>query len=83
MIADYKKGLLHVCALNGNLLKSINPDGCLQEPIGICVGTKNSCNDERIYIYDSKAETVFLFNQDFKLIKKNWRKIKGNTIHSN
>ena len=60
---------LHVCDLNGNLLKSVNPDYCLKAPIGICVGIRKN-GIEEIYIYDRKERTVFVFNQDFELIKK-------------
>ena len=69
LITDYGKDLIHVCDLNENHLKSINPGDCLNELYGICVGIgKNGI--EEIYVYGLEAKTVFVFNQDFKLIKK-------------
>ena len=64
-------GLIHVCDLNGNLLKSINPGGCLKIPMGICVGIRKN-GIEEIYVNDWIYSncSVFVFNQDFKLIKK-------------
>ena len=62
-------GLIYVCDLNGNLLKSINPGGCLKQTYGICVGIRKN-GIEEIYVYDYIARSVFVFNQDFKLIKK-------------
>ena len=82
LITDHLKvlihvGLIHVRDLNGNLLKSINSVGCLKDPYGICVGIKKygiipffSIGIEEIYVYDGRAKTVFVFNEDFKLIKK-------------
>ena len=69
LITDRWTRLIHVCDLNGNLLKSINPGGCLKEPEGICVGIRKN-GIEEIYVSDRRANTVFVFNQDFKLIKK-------------
>ena len=66
---DSWKGLIHVCDLNGNLLKSIIPDGCLKYPYGICVGIRKNGNEE-IYVYDFKESNVFVFNQDLQLIKR-------------
>ena len=69
LITDPSKGLIHVCDLNGNILKSINPGGCLKGTFGFCVGIRKN-GIEEIYVYDARARTVFVFNQDFKLIKK-------------
>ena len=68
--------LLYVYDLNGNHLKSINPGGCLKQTYGICVGTFGFCvgirknGIEEIYVYDYIARSVFVFNQDFKLITR-------------
>ena len=68
LITDVERGLIHVCDLNGNFLKSINPDDCLKKPFGICVGTRKY-GIEEIYVSDRISRTVFVFNQDFKLIR--------------
>ena len=74
LITDDSCGL-NVCDLNGNLLKSINPDGCLKQPFGICVGIRKN-GIEEVYVHDWEARTVFVFNQDFKLIKKIGKNLK-------
>ena len=50
-------------------MKSINPDGRLKEPVGICIGIRKN-EVEEIYVYEYEARTVFVLNRDFKLIKK-------------
>ena len=76
LIIDSSKGFIHNFNLNGNLISSINPDNCLRLPWGICVGRKEN-GDEEIYISDWKAQTVFLFNRDFKFVKKIGENIKN------
>ena len=76
LILDDVKVLIHVCDLNGILVKSINPESCLKDPFGICVGAGKN-GDEEIFIYDHYLETVFVFDPDFKLIKKFENNLKG------
>ena len=55
--------------MNGSLIKSINPNNYLKEPLGLCVETKSN-GDEIVYVSDWKAHTVFVFNYNFKLITR-------------
>ena len=79
LITDPSQGLIHVCDLNGNLLKSINPDESLQQPVGImCVGIRKN-GIEEIFVSDNKTKTVFVFYQDFNSTKE----ILNNLEYSN
>ena len=76
LISDEKKGLIHRFTLNGQHLSSINPNSCLQIPGSICVGLNEENGDEEVYVYDWKAESVFVFNDEFNMIKKIGKNLK-------
>ena len=81
LITDSWKGLIHVCDLNGNLLKSVNP-GCLELPLGICVASRKN-KEEEIYVYDRKAAALFVFSCGFQFIKtigENLKSVSNITI---
>ena len=69
LITDIGTSQLHIIDINGNFLNSINPNGVLQEPIGICTRMRENGTEE-IFVYDFKAQTVFLFDSSFRLMKQ-------------
>ena len=56
---------MHLLDLNGNILKSFNPNNVLKCRIGICV--LNYPNQEKIFIGDNILHKIFVFNSDFTL----------------
>lgn len=69
LAADYQKGVLNIFDINEKSINSVNPDGKLVHPTGICVGI-NKNGDEEIFISDVKERTIFVFNTNLKFIKK-------------
>ena len=57
LITDNNKSLLHLLDLDGNILKSFNPNNVLKGPTGICV--LDDPNEEKIFIGDFKHEYLF------------------------
>ncbi len=68
IITDIGRSQLHIIDINGNHLNSINPNGVLREPLGICSRVREN-NVEEIFVYDFKAQAIFLFDSSFRLIK--------------
>ena len=64
MITDWKRNLLHLLDLDGNIL-SFNANNILKCPGGICV--LNDSNDEKIFVGDFKHHKIFVFNSNFDL----------------
>ena len=63
---DELNSIIHICDLNGNLIESKDPDGIIDQPIGICILTKED-GDEEIYIGDCAEHKVFVFDSNFTL----------------
>jgi hypothetical protein len=63
-LPDELNSLIHICDLNGNLINSINPDGLIDQPIGICVLSKDDGTEE-IYIGDCSEHKIFVFDSNF------------------
>ena len=61
---DELNSIIHICDLNGNLIESKDPDGLIDQPIGICILTKEN-GDEEIYIGDCAEHKIFVFDSDF------------------
>jgi hypothetical protein len=66
LISDYKAGLVHVFDLNGNLLKSVEPNEKLKRPLGIYI------LDKEIYIgnCDVDEPQIFVYDFEFHLKQK-------------
>ena len=56
---------MHLLDLDGNILKSINPNNVLKCPSGICV--LHDPNEEKIFVGDSVHHKIFVFNSNFDL----------------
>jgi hypothetical protein len=68
LITDYKRNLLHLCDLEGNKLKSFNPNNILKYPTCVCVLKSDDSNEERIFVGDSELHKIFVFDSNFDLI---------------
>ena len=65
LITDYKRNQLHLLDLDGNILKSFNPNNDLKFPSDACV--LSDLIDEKIFIVDITHHKIFVFNSDFSL----------------
>jgi hypothetical protein len=72
LITDYKRNLLHLCDLEGNKLKSFNPNNILKYPTGVCVLKSDDSNEERIFVGDSELHKIFVFDSFFDLQFQYW-----------
>jgi hypothetical protein len=71
LISDYRKMSIHLCDLNGVLIKTISQEDCFRRLNGICVlSVSSNENNEEIYVYDSEVKAIFVLNSMFKIIKK-------------
>ena len=48
---DWKRNLLHLCDLDGNIFKSFNPNNLLKCPVGVCVLKRDDSNEEKILFW--------------------------------
>ena len=65
LATDWSKGKIHILVINCNYyIKSVNPNGCLKEPLGICVQVKEN-GEEIIFVSDDIAKKVFVFDSLF------------------
>jgi hypothetical protein len=66
LITDYKAELLHIFDLNGNLIKSVEPNEKLKKPLGIYI------IDNEIYIGngDDTEAQIFVYDLEFRLKRK-------------
>ena len=69
LVADTKKGFLHICDLNGNLLNTFNPQDLLKSPFALFV-VPQSIEEEDVYIFDRHLKQVLVFNSSFHLIRQ-------------
>ena len=65
LITDWKRNLLHLLDLDGNILKTFNPNNVLKIPTGICV--LRDPNEEKIFIGANNEHKIFVFNSNFDL----------------
>ena len=65
LITDYKRKLLHLLDLDGNILNSFNPNNVLKDPSCICV--LKDPNEENIFVGDDEQHKIFVFNSNFDL----------------
>lgn len=68
LIADTTNSVIHISDLLGNLFDSLNPDGILQQPTGICLNTYK--NENEIFIGDQYEHKIFVFDSDFTFKRK-------------
>jgi hypothetical protein len=66
IISDWKRSLLHLCDLEGTILKSFNPDYNFKKPTGDSF-LKSDSNDEKIFVGDSELHKMFACNSNFDL----------------
>ena len=66
LITDWKRNLLHLVDLEGNILKSFNPNNILKSPVGVCV-LNDSSSEEQVFIGDDTYHKIFVFNSNFEL----------------
>lgn len=69
LITDCEKCVLYLYTLESHILKEIDLKSHLKCPRGLVVLSKENGNEE-IYILDYVIGSVFVFNEDFKLVKK-------------
>ena len=65
LLTDYMRHELHLLDLDGNILKSFNPNNVLKYPGGICV--LDDPNEEKIFVGDFEKHKIFVFNSNFDL----------------
>ena len=65
LITDFYTIKLHLLDLDGNILKSFNPNDALKCPLGVCVSDNQ--NEEKIFIGDMIHKKIFVFNSNFDL----------------
>jgi hypothetical protein len=61
---DELNSIIHICDLNGNLIESRDPDGLIDQPIGICILNKDD-GEIKIYIGDCAVHKIFVFDSNF------------------
>ena len=65
LIAEFVRNLLHICDLDGNLLKSFKPIGMIHNPLGLCAANKE------IYISDGEMSyQISVYDMEFNLKRK-------------
>jgi hypothetical protein len=64
VVTACQESLLYLIDLDGKILKSLNPNGYLDRPNGVCV-LKDS-NEEEIFVGDHKKNKIFVFNSNFE-----------------
>ena len=65
LATDFNRNLLHLLDLDGNILKSFNPNNVLKRPGGVCA--LHDPNEEQIFVGDSTHHKIFVFNSNFDL----------------
>ena len=55
---------LHICTLNGSLIRTFNPNNLLEFPLGLCTFKEIR---EEIYVGDSVKNRIFVFDLNFEL----------------
>lgn len=68
-ITDETQSVIHISDLNGNLIQTINPNGLLKQPIGMCINNYIE-NEEEILVGDYVDHQIFVFNSNFNLKRK-------------
>jgi hypothetical protein len=66
LISDYGRNLLHLCDLDGNILKSFNPNDILKDISGVFVLNSDS-NEEKIFVGDDERHKIMVFDSSFEL----------------
>lgn len=67
-ITDEMQSSIHISDLDGNFIDSINPEGLLNQPIGICLNSYK--NNDEIFVGDYYEHEIFVFDSNFKYIRK-------------
>ncbi len=65
LICDIDNKSIMCISLNGEYIRSHNPDNFLKGPCAICVDNKK----KEIYVSDWTIDKIFVFNENFKLIR--------------
>ena len=67
LITDWKRNLLHLVDLEGNILNSFNPNNIFKDPTGVCILIEPGSNEEKIFVGDEEHEKIFVLNSNFEL----------------
>ena len=67
LINDFGRDLLYLCDLDGNILKSVNPNNIFKDLSGVCVLRSDSNNEEKIFVGDDEDFKIFVFNSNLEL----------------
>ena len=62
LITDWKRNLLHLVDLDGNILNSLNPNNIFKRVLGVCVLISDS--KEELFIGDAEHRKVFVLNSN-------------------
>ena len=65
LLSNDFNGMLHIFDLQGNLLKSFNPNDLLKNPVSLCA--LNHPYKQEIFVGDYELKKVFVFDSKFEL----------------